>query len=348
MKKKLVSTLFIVTVIVFGIMTGCGASPEKVSEAGSMGAKNEENGGSNERKDYSGLVIRVAEQPEKGDSATIGEELGFWEDEFSEDGITVEIIDFASGPAFVEAIATDQIDIGKFGDQPIISGYASGKELTVIGSYDINISPAIYARKSAGIETVKDLKGKTVAYLVGANSEKALKVILEKEGIDWDEINAINLSSADSVIAFETGDVDAVVYYGNFYSNYEDTSDIVEVANYNDYGTTASAITVSNSFKNEYPELVVRVLKVYQREAEWLANNSDEAIGFYVDNKGYSEENAEILYAQEIFGVTYNDDIEEAYNFTAQFLYDNEIIDHEVEADEFVDLSFLKEAGIIE
>lgn len=359
MKKSLI--LLLTVGMLAGTLAGCTNTNEAAASGDATAASGDATAASGDEtapdgteevsgaveKSYDGLTIRIGDNVD-GSHFAIADSLGFWEDEFGADGIKVEGTAFANGPAFVDALATDQIDFGSIGDQPAISAFAAGKGLKVIGIYNVSDAGAIYAHADSGIETVQDLEGKKVAYAAGTAGEKMLKKILDAEGMAEDAIEAINLSGTDAVVAFGAGDVDAVVYYGNFYSNFEDDSNIVKVANYADYGRIVGPIVVSDSFADRYPELTARVLKVFAREAEWLADNREEAIALLEEYGQYTEENAIIRYEQDTFGVAFSEADAEALNDTAQFLYDSGIIDHAISTDDFVDTQYLREAGLLE
>ena len=72
----------------------------------------------------------------------------------------------------------------------------------------------IVARRSAGIESVADLKGKRIATIAETSSGYFLRLMLEKEGIDFDEIEDVPIVPlAGMTEALAKGEVDAVVIW---------------------------------------------------------------------------------------------------------------------------------------
>lgn len=291
-------------------------------------------------------TIRVADSAD-GVKFGIAEKLGFWEDEFSEDGIVVEGITIVDGPSFVDSVTAGEVDFGVFGDQPIISAYASGKDVEIIGRTEEDTKCfRLAANVNSGIEVPADLKGKRVAYAAGTANEKILKQILEAEGLTEDDIEGVNLPLTDAITALAAGEIDATVYSIHNGANI-DKSAIVDIADYADYGKSIHIIAASTKFAEENPELTARVLKVYDRTAEWLNENEEEAIEIIQELGDYTEEQAQEVYDEVDREVGFNESDVDVLSSTAQFLYESGIIDHEVSTDDFVDTQYLESAGLL-
>ena len=81
----------------------------------------------------------------------------------------------------------------------------------------MNVTEGLYrivARRSAGIESVADLKGKRIATIAQTSSGYFLRLMLEKEGIDFEEIEDVPIVPlAGMTEALANGEVDAVVIW---------------------------------------------------------------------------------------------------------------------------------------
>ena len=81
----------------------------------------------------------------------------------------------------------------------------------------LNVTEGLYrvvARRSAGIETVADLKGKRVATIAQTSSGYFLHRMLAREGLSFDDIVAVPISPLSGMTeALRKGDVDAVVIW---------------------------------------------------------------------------------------------------------------------------------------
>lgn len=325
MRKNKFIAVGVATVLGIMSLTGCG-SKESASQTTS----------------YEGLTIRIQDNSDEG-SFGIPEALGFWEDEFGADGITVEGIDIKGGSAFLDAIATDTIDIGVLGDQPVITGYVSGKNIKIIASSSEDTkSYRIVVKNGSDITDPSQLKGKKIAAQAGTNREKVLRQILEALDLTDNDVEIVNLSAADGIIALDGGDVDAVVLYADLISTDAGTT----LTDYTPYGISSRVIAVNTVFAEKYPELTARILKVYQREADWLNENRDEAIKLIAELGEYTEDEATEIYERENRRIQITADDRAVYDSTAEFLYENGTIDNPVTSEELVDTTYLELAGL--
>jgi ABC-type nitrate/sulfonate/bicarbonate transport system substrate-binding protein len=66
------------------------------------------------------------------------------------------------------------------------------------------------ARKSSGVESPVDLRGKKIGVSMGTTGQFVLEAGLEEKGLDRGEYKAVNLSPPDMVAGFQRGDLDAI------------------------------------------------------------------------------------------------------------------------------------------
>ncbi len=72
----------------------------------------------------------------------------------------------------------------------------------------------VVARRSAGIETIADMKGKRVATIPQTSSGYFFKLMLEREGLSYDDIEAVPIVPLSGMTeALANGEVDAVVIW---------------------------------------------------------------------------------------------------------------------------------------
>lgn len=354
MKKNRLGLLLAAAVFAFSL-AGCGtaASEDKTSTSQQTSVSQEKKTEDNtevstsaeEKKDYTGVTIRVATRTADLEKFDLEEKLGFWEEEFAADGIKVEAVKVKNGSDFVDGISSGSVDIGIFGDQPILAGIANGKSLKVVGRTGSDAQAyLILTRKDSDIQSIADLKGKTVAIKPGGNSHKMWTQVLAKYGLTIDDVDGVNIDGTDALIALDKGEVEAVPGYtanGKDYSR-----DYKVLVNYSEVADNVHIIAASLEFTSEYPELVARVLKVYQRTSEWLADNREEAIKLLIELGDLDEAGATAMYEGEIWNVQWDKTDEATVNYTASWLYSQDILKTEVSAEKVVDTTYLKLAGL--
>ncbi|WP_394297990.1 ABC transporter substrate-binding protein [Gordoniibacillus kamchatkensis] len=99
------------------------------------------------------------------------------------DNVKIEVTAFDNGSDFSTALATGQIDLGYVGPGPATNQYLKSKNFRVV-SGSANGGAVLAVRKDAGINSVKDLAGKTVAIPTkGSTNEISLRLLLQQEGL---------------------------------------------------------------------------------------------------------------------------------------------------------------------
>ena len=127
----------------------------------------------------------------------------------------IEVTAFDNGADFATAIATDQIDLGYVGPGPVINQYLKSKNIRVISGAN-NGGAVLVARKDAGIQSVKDLVGKTVAVAAkGGTPDLSLRLLLKQEGLkvstDTSGVQIVTRAPADTLVAIRQKEVDATL-----------------------------------------------------------------------------------------------------------------------------------------
>lgn len=149
------------------------------------------------------ITMNVAYMPNYGSlwSVMTAKEKGY----FDEEGITVNLVEFADGPTIIAAMESGSIDVGYIGQgahKLCVNGQAKIFALSHISNGDALIA-------GPGITKVEDLKGKKVAYSSGTSSEDILVGSLTKAGMTMDDITAVDMDASGIVTAMISGGVDA-------------------------------------------------------------------------------------------------------------------------------------------
>jgi aliphatic sulfonates family ABC transporter substrate-binding protein len=335
MKKKLVA-IVLTLVVVLGVI-GCGStdtSQDTTNADTSADTESSEN-----------VTIRLAVQKSIY-QPYLAEALGYFKDEFEQDGITVELVQFSLGPEVIEAIGSDQVDIGFLGDLPAFAGLANGGDYKIIGKYESDSSRGLIVRDDANITKLEDLKGKKLAVSLGSNLQPLAELYLADAGLTDSDVELVNLSLADITTSIVNGDVDAAVTDQPYISQAINNGGITQLLNSEGYKTYISPIIAQNSFTEKYPDLTARVLKVLQKAAQWKEENPDEAVQKAAEATGVEEEdvrnklvNADIsagLSAEEI----------QALKDGEKQIFELDLIKEDLNLDDYIDTSFLETAGV--
>ncbi len=180
-------------------------------------------------------------------------------------GTKVQWINFPNGPNEISAFAAGEVDIGRVGSVPTVSGLARKVPFEVIAvSGVIATSERLIARN--GITTVKALEGHAVGYPAGSTAHYALLAAFKVHGVDVGKVKQVQLKPGDLYAAWKRGDIDAAYVWGPFSHQLEGDGGHQLLATrdlqaqgyflFNDY-------IVRREFAQKYPQLVVKFLQAF-------------------------------------------------------------------------------------
>lgn len=272
-------------------------------------------------------------------------EKGWFEEEFEKVGAKVNWVEFQSGPAYFEAIATDRLDFGRVGNIPVLVGQAADipfKEIALASSGEKG--DAILIPKDSPIQSVKDLKGKKVAVAKGSSSYGLLYRALEANEINPEDVEIIQLQPDEAQPAFETGSVDAWVIWEPFQSIQVVENGAKVLANGVDVNTSSPGFQiVRTKFAEKHPELVELYLKVTEKATRWQNENLEEAIELYAELKDTDQEVIrQVLENSQPSNTPITEQVVEEQQKTTKLLYDLGGIKKTFDASEVVDNSYIE------
>ena len=138
-------------------------------------------------------------------------------------------------------------------------------------------SEAIIVHADSPIQSVKDLKGKSVAVHRGSGCHFVLAAALKRVGLSFSDITPAYLTPSDASAAFERRNVDAWTIWDPFLAIAESKAptrtlcDATGLSSYNRY------YTVKNSFVDAHPDLVGIVFNALVETGAWVKQHPEEA-----------------------------------------------------------------------
>ncbi|MFC6169780.1 aliphatic sulfonate ABC transporter substrate-binding protein [Loigolactobacillus jiayinensis] len=149
---------------------------------------------------------------QKADPVDISRQRGELAKKMKAKGYKVVFKEFSDGTALTTALKAGDIDYARFGDTPPVTAQANGMNLVYIaaGSSKENGS-GILVKKNSSIKSLKDLKGKRIAYTKGTSAQFLIIQALKKAGLTTDDVTLVNMDQSASSVAFAKGKVDAWV-----------------------------------------------------------------------------------------------------------------------------------------
>jgi sulfonate transport system substrate-binding protein len=282
-------------------------------------------------------------------SCIIAKHNRFFEEEFEKDSIPIEIRKFDYGPPEIEAFNANRLDIGTVGDQPAMLGWAKGVEIKVVGNSnggDERMAMLIPYRST--VTSFNELKGKKIGITIGANTQHFLNLLLQKEGWTMKDIEPVNLKFADCISAVGEELIDATIVSEPYLTlcTYKKTAKILTYSKGYKYITLP--IVASNNFIERYPDLVVRILKVYRKAAAWAREHPEEATEILLkeENNLLPREVDLLLIDKSTNNFELGQREIEAFEATYQFLKESSLITTDKELKSFYETKFDSIASI--
>src|ERR1700674_5788664 len=202
-------------------------------------------------------------------------EKGLLESEFAKDGIGVRWVQSLGSNKALEFLNASSIDFGSTAGSAALLGRINGNPIKSIYVYSRPEWTALVTRKDTGITKVADLKGKSVAVTRGTDPHIFLVRALVDAGLTDKDVKFVLLQHADGRLALTRGDVDAWAGLDPMMAAAE-IEDGAVLFFRKPEANTWGGLNVREDFAKENPEIVVRVLKVYEQARRWALANPKE------------------------------------------------------------------------
>jgi sulfonate transport system substrate-binding protein len=189
-------------------------------------------------------------------------------------GVSVTWTEFNAGPVQLEALNVGSIDFGDVGEAPPIFAQAAGAPLVYAGATVPRPKlEAIIVPKGSPIQTVADLKGKRVAYNKGSNVQYFLVKLLQKNGLQYSDVQSIFLPPADARAAFEKGAIDAWIIWDPFLAAAQKTLDARLLADATGIVNNRAYYFTSRDFATKNPDVLKIAIEEINAIDTWASKN---------------------------------------------------------------------------
>lgn len=200
---------------------------------------------------------------------------GWLEEEFAADGTAVTWVQSAGSNKALEFLNGSAIDFGSTAGSAALVARINGNPIKSIYSYSRPEWTALVTRADTGIATVADLAGKTVAVTRGTDPHIFLIRALADQGLSERDITTVLLQHADGKTALTRGDVDAWAGLDPLMAAAE-VEDGAQLFFRNADANTYGILNTREAFLAEQPDVVTRVLSVYERARQHALDTPDD------------------------------------------------------------------------
>ncbi|MBX6753127.1 MAG: ABC transporter substrate-binding protein [Thermorudis peleae] len=275
---------------------------------------------------------------------------------FKQNGIDVQIQLIESPGERFNALAAGSLD-----------GMASSLDaFTRVGAQGIPVVQVVGLDESLGgdgivakkeIQSIKDLKGKTVAVNIGSTSHWFLANVLAQNGMSLNDVKIQDMTAGDAGAAFVAGKVDAAVTWEPWLSRAQKTDFGHTLVTTKDYpGLIVDTFGFRRDFAQQHPDVVVAFLKGLAQAYDYWQKNPDDAIQVMATEFKQKPEDVKadlqtiklfsIADSKQYFGTPQNPGpIYKVSEQIADFWMQIKVIDKKPDVNQLIDPSFLQQVS---
>jgi len=183
--------------------------------------------------------------------------------------VKTDYVTVGTGAQVIAAIAGNSLDICNVGSSPMVVGFAQGIKMSMVyvEKY-ITDSECLAVRKDAGINSLKDLKGKKIGLPFNTSVHFAMLAGLKTVGLGAPDVTLINVKPDAILATWQRKDIDgAYIWHPVLGDLLADNGKLLlKTGDLAASGTLVfDGIVVRNEFKEKHPDLVLAYLKEYDR-----------------------------------------------------------------------------------
>ncbi|WP_419535765.1 ABC transporter substrate-binding protein [Endozoicomonas sp.] len=247
-----------------------------------------------------------------GDKAPVY--VGIHEGFFAEQDIAVNIAQGRGSTDAISKLATGTADIGQADLVALMMAKANDQvPVTAVYSVFSEAPHAFFVLKDSGIDSAKDVAGKTIATSPFTSSNIFLPLLLDLNNVEEESINLVKANPGALNPMLMTGSTDLVISWLTDTERYRqqarDAGKDLEVLPWYDAGLEfySTALVASDRFLAERPDVARRFIKAFAKAIDYTWKNP-EASGVAI-NKQVPEVDVQVAAdtIKAIKGLVYND-----------------------------------------
>ena len=223
----------------------------------------------------------------------VAKHLGWYEKEL---GVPIKWEFISSGVKAHKGLSDGSLDVALLGSSPTAAALAKGIPVQVIFIYDlIADNEALVVKQNAGVETVEDLKGKTVAVPYGSTTHYHLMVGLMLNHVNPSDLKIVFMEPEEMSEAWGKGEIDAAFVWAPTLARLQAmggkiilTSRTLVTRGF----PTGDLCVIRTEFGQKYPQFVVQYIKTADKAVQFCRDHPGEAAEAIAAELGITKEEA--------------------------------------------------------
>jgi NitT/TauT family transport system substrate-binding protein len=202
-------------------------------------------------------------------------------------GVSLQMQTFNAGPALIEALFANEVDIGYVGPNPAINGYVKshGEALRIIAGASSG-GALFVVRPGANIHGPQDLANKKLATpQLGGTQDVALRYYLKQHGLktadEGGSVQILPTDNANILTLFRQGKIDGAwvpePWATRLIVEGQGTTLVDERTLWPNQQFVTTNVVVRKAFADQHPELVKKFLQAHIETALYIQQNPENA-----------------------------------------------------------------------
>jgi sulfonate transport system substrate-binding protein len=202
-------------------------------------------------------------------------EEGLLEQEFQKDGIKINWVQSLGSNKALEFLNAGSLDFGSTAGAAALIGRVNGNPIKIVGVYSRPEWTALVSRSDGNFTSPADLKGKSIAVTRGTDPHIFLIRALDSVGLTEKDVKIVLLQHPDGKAALLRGDVDAWAGLDPLMASAE-VENGAKLFYRKPEANSWGVLNTREAFAKENPEIVKRVLAVYEKARQWAIAHPDD------------------------------------------------------------------------
>lgn len=252
----------------------------------------------------------------------IADQQGF----FEQQGLTMKILRFSSGPACAEALYSGSADIATMGDTSAIIALSRALPLQIITSHASGEHRHRVMVMNPAIDNLAALRGKRIGVKKGTSTYGGLLRLLDEAAIKPTQVRLIDLPPATQIEALQAGSIDALAAS-------EPTPAMAEMKGARQLATLGGLgnnypvlIMAHQNFCRQHPQQLVSFLAALRQALHFLQQHPAQAQQLIAEALGLPVDVTRNAMQRHRYQLDYDDEIRASLSQTARFLHQQRII----------------------
>ncbi len=214
---------------------------------------------------------------QKADPVDISRARGELAKKMKAKGYKVVFKEFQDGTALTTALKSGDIDYARVGDVPPVTAQANGLDFVYVAAGSDKVQGSgIEVKKTSGITSLADLKGKTIAYTKGTSSQYMLIQALEKAGLSTSDVKMVSMDQATAAVAFAKGTVDAWASWDPYTATAEVNNDATLLVDDTGLAKNRDFLISTKTYASKNKDVSKLLTKYLSQDMTWANNHKTQ------------------------------------------------------------------------